>query len=163
MKTKKVWWIVGEQQAGKTMLSTVLGSFGARVIHIGEELRFKHTVQEFAEADNPYAPEFTETVVQQILSSELKGFYDSESQLLIFDSAPRSVGQFNIMVAHQADHYESTLVIVSENFEIRRNRARARYKNDLSLFDNREAYEKTWLDEVQRLCTLYNIPILKFK
>ena len=158
--TKNIFWVIGEQQAGKSMFTTMLKSYGASVLQIGEELRRTITARDFAEQDNPYAPQFVEARVQEMIKSAIHLFKRDPKSVLIIDSAPRNFEQSRLV----SDVQEmSTIIFIYENYEIRRNRARQRYGNDLSLFEKREAFERPWLEEFHSVCDEFGIKYIEFR
>jgi len=160
-RPKRIFWMLGEQQAGKSMLTHVLRSYGASVLQIGEELRKTITPREFAEMSNPYGPEEVEKRVQDMIYTAVRTFdRDPRSTVLVIDSAPRNRGQALLMRDVQDI---STVLFLSENFEVRKNRARQRYGNDLTLFEKREAFERAWLAEFLQTCIEMNLDYIELK
>ncbi len=158
---KRIFWVLGEQQSGKSMFAHIMRSYGASVLQIGEELRKTITPIEFAAMGNPYGPEEVESRVQDMISLAIHSFKrDPRSTVLIIDSAPRNRGQALIMRDVQEI---STIIFFSENFEVRKNRARQRYGNDLTLFEKREAFERSWLDEFIVTCEEVNLDYIELK
>jgi len=149
----KILWIVGQQCAGKTMLTTVLGSCGAKVLHIGEQLRKTRNAAEFLHSENPYAPYLVEDEVQKMISEAIYQF-KRESGTLVIDSAPRNKLQLPLLAEVQE---MSTVIFVMEEYEVRRARARHKYGNDLTLFEKREAFEVEWIKEFVGMMVEHNI------
>lgn len=154
MKGKRILWVLGEQLAGKSMLASIMRSYGASVLQIGEELRRTITPREFAGMSNPYGPEEVEQRVQEMISQSVHIFKRDTKSVLVIDSAPRNNSQALILSSVQE---MSTVLFLFEDYEIRKNRARQRYGNDLTLFEKREAFERAWLKEFVTTCDEMNL------
>jgi len=151
---KTIWWLVGRQQAGKTMFGVTMGSYGAQVLLIGQQLRQRFSPAEFAKESNPFAPEMTEKLVQDMIYAEIERFIHNTNSLLVIDSAPRNDAQFNILFSVSM---MSKVILITERYDIRKNRARKTYSGDLTLFDAREGPETIWMDDIKSKCDFNRI------
>lgn len=159
MTRKRILWVVGQQQAGKTTYASIYKMYGVRVLNIGELLRAKNSIQSFVESENPYAPQFVESEVQTMIKSQIAVFLDDALEtLLVIDSAPRNPEQYAIL---ENVREISEIVIIKQSFSTRQSRAILKYNGDLTYFHSREKHEKEWLDFLKLRCELNEIPLIE--
>jgi len=165
---KRVWWVLGEQQAGKTHFARLFATYGADVLHIGETLRLKTAANAFAAESNPYAAPSVETEVHAMIKQHLADFNKSDKTLLLIDSAPKTVEQFALLdYSFIQFGFMDTIIVIREEYDERKRRAQIRYTNgmllpDLTLFNSRERFEQEWLDLVPAICIANDTDIMIF-
>lgn len=154
---KRIFWVLGEQQAGKTTFARFLSGYGADVLMIGEEIRKIHDPMKFVDETNAYAAPSVEQMVQEMIVRKLDEFKTSDRDLLVIDSAPKNMNQYEFVLS-VVDI--STIVVVREQKSVRLLRAKVKYKDDMKLFEAREPEEQRWLEIITKICSLAEIPLL---
>lgn len=155
---KRILWVVGQQQAGKTTFASIFGMYGTRVLNIGEKLRQTVSVEEFTKSENPYAPKFVESEVQRMIKNAIEEFMRTDETLMVIDSAPRNPEQYALLAEVSAI---SEVVVIKQDFHTRQSRAVLKYNGDLTYFRSRESHEKAWLDFLYIKCELNAIPLIE--
>lgn len=157
MNNKRIFWLIGEQQAGKTTLAKFLGTYGAELLLIGEIIRQQVDPTTFINEENSYAAPSVEQQVQEMILKKIGEFLHGKSELLVIDSAPKNTAQHKFVMQY-ADI--STVYIIREDSVVRFARAKLKYKDDMKLFLTREPQEQSWLEMFTKLCSMSEVPLV---
>lgn len=158
MMNKRIFWFIGEQQAGKTNLAMILNSYGADTLLIGETIRQQKDPRTFANESNAYAAPSVEQQVQEMILKKISEFlHHPTSTLLVIDSAPKNTAQHKFVMEHAEI---STVFVIREDHVVRFARAKLKYKDDMALFQAREPQEQSWLEMFIKLCNMSSIPLV---
>lgn len=158
MKTT-IFWVVGSQRSGKTTITTLISTIpNIKVVNIGEEIRKFSSVEEFKVDKNPYAPESLDEFVLKLINKTLKDETTQSGKIIVFDSSPRNMVQYNILIGYKKYGFNCIVVFINEKYEERLRRAKLKYnEQEMQYFHKRESVEAEWLIKLRRRCIFNEI------